>query len=146
MESHTPHRTTHPTPNFSKVTWESAMTSEFSKSIRSATNRNSMWLAASLLVGTLGIAHAGTPTPVEDNVPSVAVSYGDLNIASAEGARTLYARIAAAARQVCPRLDVRDVEMTASVHSCREAAIARAVRDINDPRLAALQAEHAKRG
>ena len=113
--------------------------------IRSARGRIGLLIATSVLAGAAGIANAATPAPV-DAVPSVAVSYSDLNIASAEGARTLYTRIAAAARQVCPLADARDAEQVVSTHACRDAAIARAVHDINSPQLAALQAEHDKRG
>ncbi len=112
------------------------MTSQTSNSTRMTPARIAI-SAAFVLASSLGIANAAPPA---DNVRSAVVSYGDLNIRSAEGAQALYRRIAAAARQVCPLPDPRDLVRAGSVHACREAAIARAVRDINNPPLAALQA------
>ncbi len=100
-------------------------------------------LAACLLSGSLGIAHAATPT---DAVPEVVVAYGDLDLGTENGVHALYSRIAAAASHVCPAEDGRDLKRFFAHKSCRDAAIARAVREINSPQLAALRDEHAKRG
>ncbi len=53
----------------------------------------------------------------------VAVSYGDLDIASTDGAETLSQRLEAGARTACGRADVRDVKVGAAVAACREAAL-----------------------
>lgn len=100
-------------------------------------------LAAGVLVGPLGVAHAAAPA---QEAPTLVVSYGDLNLASADGARALYHRIAAAARQVCPFPDSRNLQQVSAAEGCRAAAIERAVRDINNPQLVAFQAEHVNRG
>ena len=100
-------------------------------------------LAACLLAGTSGVALAASP---QDDVPSMVVAYGDLDLSTAEGTRTLYKRISTAARQVCPFEDSRDLARLALSHACREQAIARAVHDVNSPRLAALHADRVKRG
>lgn len=100
-------------------------------------------LAACLLAGSLGVAQAATPGA---GVPQVAVSYGDLNVASDVGVRELYKRIALAAAQVCPYPHSRDLAQVAVNYRCRDAAIARAVHEVNSPRLAALRADRAKRG
>jgi UrcA family protein len=100
-------------------------------------------LAAGVLVVPLGLAHAATPAQA---AAATVVSYGDLNLASADGTRALYHRIAAAARQVCPLPDSRDLQQVSSAEACRAAAIERAVRDVNNQQLAAFQAEHVKRG
>ncbi len=99
-------------------------------------------LAFSLLAGSLGVAHAA---PAQD-LPQVVVSYDDLDLSSSEGAHELYRRIASAAREVCPYADAREIGQLALNRSCRNAAISRAVRDINSPQLVALRAQHVKHG
>jgi UrcA family protein len=93
-------------------------------------------LAACLVVlGAANTAHAGIPAA---DVPSVTVRYGDLNLETAAGTQMLYARIAAAARQVCAvPSDVRDLAGLAAARTCEKEAIARAVREVNNPHLAA---------
>jgi UrcA family protein len=100
-------------------------------------------LAACLLAGALGVAHAAAPAA---GVPQVAVPYGDLNLASEDGARELYQRIAKAADQVCPYPYGRTYAEVRANSICREAAIARAVREVNNPQLVAVRAEHVKHG
>ena len=100
-------------------------------------------LAACVLSGSLGIAQAAVPG---EEVPTVVVAYSDLDLGTAEGVHTLYNRISAAAGRVCPFQDAMDPERVAYFKSCRDAAIARAVTEIKSPPLAALSAEHAKRG
>jgi len=110
-------------------------------------NRNTIGrvavLAACLLAGSLGVAQAAAPVT---DVPQVAVSYSDLDLSTSEGTRALYQRIANAAREVCPYPNARELAEFEVNHSCREAAIAKAVREINSPALVALRAEHVKRG
>lgn len=110
-------------------------------------NRNTLgrvaMLAGCLFAGSLGVARAATPA---DEVPSVVVSYRDLDLSTAEGARTLYKRISAAANKVCPPDDGGQPLLRARNRACREAAIDRAVHAVNNAQLAALQAEHVKRG
>ena len=111
------------------------------------TGRTAIWVGC-LLVGSVAVAQADTSHNVtlSDQVPSVVVSYSDLNLATTTGARALYKRISTAAHEVCPFEDSRMPSQMAYNHECRAAAVARAVRDINSPQLAALQAERAKRG
>ena len=95
-------------------------------------------LAACLIAGT---AYAGSA----DGVPSVAVPYGDLNLTTERGADTLYARLTAAARQVCAAdgLDIRNLQVYAAARSCEAQAIARAVHEVQAPKVAArLAARH----
>jgi UrcA family protein len=99
-------------------------------------------LAVSLLAGSLGVAHAA---PAQD-APQVVVSYGDLDLSSGEGVRELYKRISAAAREVCPYPDARELGLAMVNRSCRDAAISRAVREVKSPQLVALRAEHVKHG
>jgi len=94
-------------------------------------------LAACIIAGT---AYAGSPAE-----PSVAVPFGDLNLTTERGADALYARLTAAARQVCAAngLDIRDLQAYAAVRSCESQAIAHAVHDVQAPKVAArLAARH----
>jgi UrcA family protein len=102
----------------------------------------SFGLAASILV-SFGLAttasYAASPG---DAAPSVKISYVDLDISTDHGLKTLYGRIEDAASQVCPHLISGDFSSVRNqvVSSCRDAAIARAVEQINNPRLSALHA------
>jgi UrcA family protein len=105
-------------------------------------------MRALLLVGcVLGIgssmAHAAGAA---DAVPSVAVQYSTIDLSSDEGARNLYRRIVTAAQAVCPNADLRDLNAYALSKSCKSEAIARAVRDVRSPRLAAISGAHANNG
>jgi UrcA family protein len=64
------------------------------------------------------------------------VPYGDLDITSPQGARTLLERIEAAAAAVC-----RDNTALPTVRDCREAAVGRAVAQMKSPALARAVAE-----
>jgi UrcA family protein len=99
-------------------------------------------LAASLLAGSLGVAHAA---PAQD-LPRVVVSYGDLDLSSGDGVRELYKRISAAASEVCPYPNARELGQAMVNRSCRDAAISRAVSEVKSPQLVALRAEHVRRG
>jgi UrcA family protein len=100
-------------------------------------------LVGCLLAGSLGVARAATPS---EAVPTVVVSYGDLDISTPDGARALYKRISVAAHKVCPFDDAVQPLRVAMNNSCRAAAVERAVGAVNSPQLAAVQTEHAKRG
>lgn len=100
-------------------------------------------LAGCLLAMASSMAQAG---PRTDDVPSVTVKYSDLNLSTDEGARRLYARISGAARNVCPEPSLLDLKALASTEACQSAAIARAVREVRSPRLAALYSAHANQG
>jgi len=99
-------------------------------------------LAAGLLAGSLGVAHAAPP----QDLPRVVVSYGDLDLSSGEGVSELYKRISTAAREVCPYPNARELGQVIVNRSCRNAAISRAVGEVKSPQLVALRAEHVKRG
>jgi len=98
-------------------------------------------LTACMAVGLAAVAHAATPA----GAPSVTVPFGDLNLASTKGIDTLYARVAAAARQVCAPggVDIRDLQAYAIERACVSQAIANALRDLPDARVASsLAARH----
>ena len=99
---------------------------------------------ACLLIGATANARAGERT----DSAGVLVSYRDLNLTTEQGAATLHARIAAAARQVClvDDVDSRDLAARAVVEQCERQAIARAVHAINSPGLAAAFAARQHQG
>lgn len=102
-------------------------------------------LALGAVAGTfvLGAANAaGT----DGDVPSIVVKYSDQNLATDSGVKELYARILRAARQVCPDASFRDLKMQQLVQECRDQAVARAIRKVDNSQLAALYAAHSKNG
>lgn len=72
-------------------------------------------LAATLLAGAVYAAPA-----------QKAVSYADLNLASAAGAKSLETRIRNAAKQVCDIGSVRDLAAAAAADRCYDAAVTEA--------------------
>jgi UrcA family protein len=109
------------------------------------TRRSSFWSVTLASLGCLAgtaqvlaadqIVHGhGLPSSAE----SVTVSYADLDLSKMAGARTLYRRIASAARGVCGE-DGRRIEEQIQWRSCYQGAIADAVAAVNSPLLTAVQ-------
>lgn len=109
-------------------------------------------LVAVALMSTVGIATAGPATPgasssATTTLPapagalSVTVRYDDLNLMNAAGTETLYRRLAAAAREVCPDTGGRDLTLQHTVDSCRHRAIHEAAAKVPSSRLAAMVAK-----
>jgi UrcA family protein len=80
------------------------------------------------------------------DTPSVSVRYDDLNLSTSAGVNTLYHRISAAARQVCPDVHSRDPNTFIAAQHCQAAAIAKAVNEVHNPGLAMLHANHVAHG
>ena len=102
-----------------------------------------------LLLGSLaGIMAAGgaSAARLDSDVPSVVVKYNEQSLATDEGVYALYRRITTAARRVCPDAPISNLGLLAEVEHCRNQAIARAIRQIDNSRLAALHAAHSKNG
>lgn len=106
--------------------------------------RASAALSACLIVGASATAYAAAPPA--DASPSVRVNYHDLNLATEQGTAALYGRIVFAAHKVCPVSDHRVLAEVAAAHACEKQAIARAVRAVNSPRLAAIHSAHQRQG
>jgi UrcA family protein len=96
-----------------------------------------LWLplAGTLLVA--GAVPAFAAAPQETGAPSVVVKFNDLDLDTRQGAQALYRRLVSAAREVCPAEVESDLHRTAMVRECRDAALARAVRQLNKPILTA---------
>jgi UrcA family protein len=101
-----------------------------------------------LLLGSIaGVMAAGgaSAATVDGDALSVVVKYAEQSLATDEGVHTLYRRITYAAKQVCPD-ESRDPARQLKVEQCRSEAVARAIRQVDNSRLAALHAAHSKNG
>ena len=97
------------------------------------------------LAGVMAAGAAGAATPDRD-VPSVVVKFDELTLDTDKGVNQLYRRIVYAAKQVCPDGTMRDLSASRRVEQCRKQAVARAIQQIDNPRLAALHAVRSKSG
>ncbi len=97
------------------------------------------------LVGTAAAGAAGAVVP-DDAAPSVAVHYSAAKLATDDGARSVYHAIVKAAEQVCPDVQTGSRLVGSATLQCRQEAVARAVRQINNERLAQLYTNRTKRG
>ena len=88
-------------------------------------------LAAVCMASVCALASAGSP----DQPLQRTVSFADLDINHPAGAAVLYQRIRAAAREVCRPISERDLAVAELTRSCVQDAIARAVTEVNAPKL-----------
>ncbi len=106
-------------------------------------------LAATAAVLGLNFAAAGTASAQQqapDLIPRVTVKFALREFATDAGALAVYRRIEAAARQVCPAQSIGSLIESSASRECERAAVARAVAQISEPRLAAIAARRAARG
>ena len=97
------------------------------------------------LVGVLGFGAASAATS-ESDVPAVVVKYSEGSLATDAGVQDLYRRITAAAKEVCPGGSARNLHGYLLAAKCRDQAVARAIQQVGNSRLAALYASHSKNG
>jgi UrcA family protein len=107
------------------------------------TRARAVMLVGCVLATAASLTQAAAPA---GDVPSITVKFADLNLSTEEGTNRLYSRITTAARAVCERGDARDLSAFAASRACESAAIARAVSDVHNPRLAAAYAARIKHG
>jgi UrcA family protein len=119
----------------------SMITSSMSRRLRGSTSA----LAACLLGAVAGTAGAAGVASDAD-VRTMRVTYSDLDLATAQGSRALYARIESAAREVCAADDQRNLAAVAAARACTAQAVAQAVSTVHSPMLAAAYAAHRLRG
>jgi UrcA family protein len=101
---------------------------------------------ALLVLGSFGgVMAAGAASPAGD-VPTVVVKYSAQSLTTDAGVYALYRRITMAAKQVCPDSSTRSLGIQMKVEQCRNQAIARAIGQIDNSRLAALHAVRSKNG
>jgi UrcA family protein len=96
------------------------------------------------LIGSM-IGRTAAADPLDD-VPTVVVKYDTMSLSTEPGIRALYLRLESAASRVCDVESNRDLTSTTVAKNCREAALDRAVRQINNPRLAEIRMGNSKRG
>jgi UrcA family protein len=97
--------------------------------------------AVTLSIAAASILTASAPANAQpqDDAIRVTVSYGDLNLARADGAKVLLQRIQAAADRACGEApDVRLMSRRAFYDACRAHAVAAAVTDVGSPTLTAM--------
>jgi UrcA family protein len=99
-------------------------------------------LIVASVAGLLGIGAAGA-SQSEPGVPSITVSYRDLELTTIEGANTLYRRMRGAARSVCGEQGHTLFEQQAW-QACVRNALERGVAAVNNPLLTSVhtQASH----
>jgi UrcA family protein len=81
------------------------------------------------------IVRSEAPPAPGTEVKSKVVNYGDLNISSDQGARTLLNRISAAAKQVCMPMPKKGITDTTNYNKCVDRATLHAVQGVNAPTL-----------
>jgi len=112
---------------------------------RSRTRTKIAAVTAGCLLGALSVGAVNAATVYD--MPSVVVKYDGKSLATEMGARALYQRLVEAARIVCPAKDFPlSLYNTAVIDSCRQDTVARAVHQIDNPRLAAIYAASWKSG
>jgi UrcA family protein len=100
-------------------------------------------LALGLMSAAAAVSQAGTS--MSDEVPTVRVHYEDLDLSTEHGALTLYKRIEGAAKRVCPTASALSLRASQASARCVDAAISRAVADVNSPQLAKVGAVRSRR-
>jgi UrcA family protein len=104
------------------------------------TFRTKLYTAIYCTLGTAALcALSASVQAADQDVLTKTVKFADLNITSEAGAKVLYGRIRAAARDVCEASGGRDLFLAAAAHACIEKAIDKAVKDVNSPVLTSLR-------
>jgi UrcA family protein len=101
---------------------------------------------ALLVLGSFGGVVAAGAAGAAGDVPTVVVQYSAQSLTTDEGIYALYRRITVAAKQVCPDAATRSLGIQMKVEQCRNQAIARAIAQIDNSRLAGLHAVRSKNG
>lgn len=98
-------------------------------------------LAATVGITLVASTAIAAPTPA-NRAPSTSVTYSTANLATDRGVRALYERIIEAAKAVCPTYEEHAAGLGRFLasKSCQRKAVARALRQIDNPRLTAIAA------
>src|ERR1700722_10749514 len=102
-------------------------------------------ILATAIVAFAGVSKGGAAMAAEPVTYSKRVTYGDLNLESAEGASVLYARLRRAAREVCSSLDGRELTLWSAWETCVNDALNSAVTQVNKPTVTALHNQSVNR-
>jgi UrcA family protein len=93
---------------------------------------------ASVAITAVGIAGGITTSSHAAAPPSIQVAYAGLDVSQPVGAQLLYRRLQQAAQGVCGKLDPIDVGAYLRGQQCYDAALQRAVLQVNAPQLLAV--------
>jgi len=96
-------------------------------------------LGALAVAAVLASPQASAAQPADGLQTNVYYTWQDLS--TEKGTRALYRRIVRAAQDVCPGYDSMSFDTVAASKECQRAAIARAIGQIGDARLAAINAQ-----
>jgi len=100
--------------------------------------RTKIYTAISCVISTAALCTALSTSVEAEDVPSKTVRFSDLDITKSDGAKVLYIRIRAAARNVCELSTSRDPILRPAVKGCIDKAVDKAVKDVNAPMLTQL--------
>ena len=89
------------------------------------------------LSGASLLSSGAVAADVPDDVPSVTVLYGDLNLERTEGVTALYVRLRTAAVVVCRSRERGGPFTQLITHACIQKALANAVAKVDNPTLTA---------
>jgi UrcA family protein len=103
------------------------------------TIRTKMYLAATCAIATAALCTTVSTAVKAEDVPSKTVRFSDLDIGKTDGAKTLYSRIHAAARDVCEKSTGTDPILRVAFKACVETAVDKAVKEVNAPMLTQLR-------
>lgn len=95
-------------------------------------------ILATAIVAFAGVSKGGAALAAEPVTYSKTVTYGDLNLDSAEGASVLYTRLRHAAREVCSPVEGRELTLWSAWQTCVNDALNSAVAKVNKPTVTAL--------
>ena len=95
-------------------------------------------ILATAIIAFAGVSKGGAALAAEPVTYSKTVTYGDLNLDTAQGASVLYARLRHAAQQVCSPLESKELSLRSAWQSCVNNALTSAVTQVNKPTVTAL--------
>jgi UrcA family protein len=103
------------------------------------TIRTQIYTAISCVMGAAALSAALSTSLKAEDAPSKTVRFSDLDITKSDGAKVLYSRIRAAARNVCESSTGTDPILRVAIKGCIEKAVDKAVKDVNAPMLTQLR-------
>ena len=101
--------------------------------------RTKIYTAISCVISTAALCTAISTSVKAEDVPSKTVRFSDLDITKSDGAKVLYSRIRAAARDVCELSTSTDPILRTAIKGCIDKAVDKAVKDVNAPMLTYLR-------
>jgi UrcA family protein len=102
-------------------------------------------LVAAAGAASIGFAAAAGAQVPDAPAPKLVIHYSPASLNTDSGARQLYGRLISAAEKVCVEPQVGKFESRAVI-ACRKQAVANAVAQIHNSRLAELSASYTKAG